>query len=196
MMNVRVAKEEDAEELLAIYAHYVKNTAITFEYEVPTVEEFRSRIRGTLVNYPYLVAEEDGQIIGYVYAGRFRPRAAFQWAAETSVYIDEKHHGKGLGRLFYEKLEEILQRQHVTNVYAVVAVPMEKEDEYLNRNSELFHEAMGYETVGRYHGCGNKFGRWYSLVVMEQLLTAHECPPKRFIPFSALEEQITKEIGE
>lgn len=190
MMNVRVAREEDAEALLAIYAHYVKNTAITFEYEVPTVEEFRSRIRGTLANYPYLVAEEDGQIVGYVYAGRFRPRAAFQWAAETSVYIDEKHQWKGLGKRFYEKLEEILQRQNVTNVYAVVAVPMDEADEYLNRNSELFHEAMGYETVGRYHGCGNKFGRWYSLVVMEKCILEKTCPPKPFLPFCELRDKI------
>ena len=182
-MNIRVAREEDAQALLKIYEYYIRNTAITFEYEVPSVEEFQERIRGTLKNYPYLVAEENGQIVGYVYAGRFRPRAAFQWAAETSVYIDEKHHGKGLGKLFYEKLEEILRRQNVTNVYAVVAVPMEGDDEYLNRNSELFHEAMGYETVGRYHGCGNKFGRWYSLVVMEKSISDKVSPPKPFVPF-------------
>lgn len=187
MINIRVANKEDAQALLSIYAYYIKNTAITFEYEVPTVEEFRERICGTLKNYPYLVAEEDGQIAGYVYAGRFRPRAAFQWAAETSVYIDEKYHGKGLGRLFYEKLEDLLRRQNVTNVYAVVAVPMDKEDEYLNRNSELFHEAMGYETVGRYHGCGSKFGRWYSLAVMEKSLLERTCPPAPFIPFSELQ---------
>ena len=82
-MNIRVAREEDAQALLKIYEYYIRNTAITFEYEVPSVEEFQERIRGTLKNYPYLVAEENGQIVGYVYAGRFRPRAAFQWAAES-----------------------------------------------------------------------------------------------------------------
>ena len=194
MIKLRIAREEDAEAILSIYAYYVKNTAVSFEYEVPSLEEFRGRIRNTLPQYPYLVAEEDGRIVGYVYAGRFHPRAAFQWAAEASIYIDEAHHGKGLGRLFYEKLEDILRRQNVTNVYAVVAVPMEEEDEYLNRNSERFHEAIGYQIVGRYHGCGNKFGRWYDLIDMEKFLTAHECPPKQFIPFSELREQVAREL--
>ena len=184
MIRIRIANEKDAKALLKIYAYYVKNTAITFEYDVPSEEEFQGRIRGTLPNYPYLVAEEDGRIVGYAYAGRYHPRAAFQWAAEVSIYIDREHHGRGLGRLFYEKIEDILRRQNVTNVYAVVATPMEEEDEYLTRNSEHFHEAMGYKTVGRCHGCGNKFGRWYDLLDMEKFLAPHECPPKRFIPFS------------
>lgn len=187
MINIRIAKAEDAEMLLGIYAYYIKNTAITFEYEVPTVEEFRERIRNILQQYPYLVAEEDGKLIGYVYASRFRPRAAFRWAAETSVYIDTTHHGKGLGKLLYEKLEEILKRQNVTNLYAVVAVPEEEEDPFLNRNSEYFHQAMGYKTVGRYHGCGSKFGKWYDLAVMEKNLTERAYPPKPFVLFSEIE---------
>ena len=170
MIRIRIATEEDAQALLNIYAYYVKNTAITFEYEVPSEEEFRGRIRGTLSNYPYLVAEEDDRIIGYIYAGRFRPRAAFQWAAEASVYIDKEHHGKGLGRKLYEKMEDILLRQNVTNVYAVVAVPMDQEDEYLTRNSELFHQHMGYTKVGEFHKCGYKFDRWYNMIWMEKII--------------------------
>ena len=104
----------------------------------------------------------DGEIAGYVYAGRFRTRAAYDWSVETSIYLDTKYQRLGLGRTLYERLEEILRKQNVTNLYAALADPTE-EDEYLTRNSERFHEAMGYKTVARYKNCGSKFGRWYNL---------------------------------
>ena len=185
-ITIRTASVKDAPELLEIYAYYVENTAITFEFEVPTVEEFEQRIKSTLQNYPYLVAEVDGKIAGYIYAGRFRARAAYNWSASTSVYISREYHRLGIGRLLYEKLEEILRRQNITNVYAGVADPVE-EDEYLTRNSERFHEAMGYKTVARYQGCGSKFGRWYNLIEMEKIIGERTCPPKEFIPYRKLE---------
>ena len=85
--HLRIAKPEDAEEILKVYAPYVEKTAITFEYEVPSVEEFRGRIENTLQHYPYLVAEDETGILGYAYAGRFQTRAAYDWAVETSIYI-------------------------------------------------------------------------------------------------------------
>lgn len=97
-IEIRIACEEDAENLLEIYAYYVKNTAITFEHEVPTLEEFTGRIRETLKNYPYLVALIDGRIVGYIYAGRFRTRASYAWSASTSVYVDKRYHGLGIGK--------------------------------------------------------------------------------------------------
>ena len=123
--HVRIAGGEDAEKLLAIYAPYVENTAITFEYEVPSIEEFRERIEHTLSRYPYLVAERGGEIMGYVYASAFKTRAAYAWAVETSIYIrtDAKH--LGLGKLLYTALEGALKLQNITNVTACI-VWMEK----------------------------------------------------------------------
>ena len=154
MIKVRVAKAEDASRLLEIYAYYVENTAISFEYEVPSLAEFTERIRNTLVTYPYLVAEEDGRIVGYIYASRFAQRAAYDWAAGTSVYIDRDCRRKGIGKLLYEKFEAILKLQNITNLYAGAADPMEDGDPYLTRSSEHFHEAIGYRTVARHHACG------------------------------------------
>ena len=185
----RVAKEEDAGDLLKIYAYYVKNTAITFEYEVPTLEEFACRIKETLDSYPYLVALVDGKIVGYIYAGRFRTRASYAWSASTSIYIDNQYHGMGIGKILYAELEKILVKQNVVNVYAGVADPVE-EDEYLTHNSEHFHEAIGYNVVARYNKCGSKFGRWYNLIEMEKIIGTYNCPPKEFIPFSKLSVKV------
>lgn len=185
-ITVRLAEPADAETLLAIYAYYVKNTAVSFEYEVPSVREFSERIRGTLVNYPYLVAEREGKAVGYIYAGRFSGRAAYDWSAETSVYIAKDSHRLGIGRLLYEKLEPILAAQHVTNVYAGVADPADENDAYLTRTSERFHAAIGYKTIARFTSCGNKFGQWYNLLYMEKVIAGHPCPPEAFIPFSQL----------
>lgn len=188
-IEIRVAREEDAKELLNIYAYYVTNTAIIFEHEVPTVEEFTSRIRETLKQYPYLVALVDGKIAGYIYAGRFRTRASYAWSASTSVYIDKQYRRIGIGRMLYEKLESILRTQNVINVYAGIASPVE-EDEYLTRSSECFHKSIGYKMVARYHECGSKFGKWYNLIEMEKIIGERTCPPKEFIPF----EKITGEF--
>lgn len=184
---VRVAREEDAEELLNVYAYYVKNTAITFEHEVPTLEEFTCRIKETLNNYPYLVALVDGKVAGYIYAGRFRTRASYAWSASTSIYIDKQYHRLGIGKMLYAELENILVKQNVVNVYAGVADPIE-EDKYLTRNSEYFHEAIGYQVVARYHECGSKFGRWYNLIEMEKIIGQRTYPPKEFIPFKKLQK--------
>ena len=182
---IRTAREEDAEDLLKIYAYYVKNTAITFEYEVPTLEEFTCRIKETLKEYPYLVAFVDGKIAGYIYASKFRTRAAYAWSASTSIYIDDTYHGMGIGKRLYAELERILVQQNVVNVYAAIADPVE-EDEYLTRNSERFHKAVGYKIVARYRECGSKFGRWYNLIEMEKIIGERTSPPKEFIPFDEL----------
>lgn len=184
-IQIRLARKEDAQELLNIYAYYVEHTAITFEHEVPTLEEFTCRVKETLINYPYLVAEVDGKIAGYIYAGRFRTRASYAWSASTSIYIQKQYHRMGLGKLLYEKLENILMNQNVMNVYAGVAEPV-VEDEYLTDKSRIFHEAVGYKIVARYQECGSKFGRWYNLIEMEKIIGERTCPPKAFIPFGKL----------
>ena len=114
-IHIRIAEPEDAEVLLAVYAPYVEETAITFEYSVPSVGEFQERIRNTLQQYPYLVAEDENGILGYAYAGRFQSRAAYDWAVETSIYIRKDQKGRGLGRRLYHALEEGLKEQGLTD---------------------------------------------------------------------------------
>lgn len=170
---IRPATTEDAEPLLNIYSYYVQNTAISFEYEVPTLEEFRGRITHTLENYPYLVAEQNGKIIGYAYGSQFHERAAFSWCAEVSIYIDVNARKGGVGRMLYEALEQELKEQGILNLYACIAYT-DVEDEYLNNNSAQFHAHLGYEQIARFHKCGYKFNRWYDIIWMEKFIGEHK----------------------
>ncbi len=183
-ITIRVAEPEDAAELLKIYAPYVKNTAISFEYEVPSVEEFARRIQGTLQRYPYLVAMLDGETAGYAYASAFHARAAYRWCAEASIYVKEELRGYGIGRQLYTALEERLREMGILNLNACVAHPV-KEDEYLTQASERFHERMGFSKVAEFHKCGYKFERWYDMVWMEKMLGEHEELPMPVKCFSA-----------
>ncbi len=170
---IRIAREEDAESLLRIYAWYVENTAITFEYAVPSLEEFRSRIRHTLERYPYLVEEnDDGEITGYVYASAFKERAAYDWAVETSIYVARDARRSGSGRRLYAALEKALLLQGICNAEACIAAPR-GEDPFLTSDSIRFHEHLGYRMVGQFEKCAYKFGRWYDMVWMERLIGQH-----------------------
>ena len=170
---VRVACEDDAPALAAIYAPYVRDTAITFEYEPPTAEEFAARMRKTLAFYPYLVAELGGEPVGYAYASPFKDRPAYDWAVETSIYVARGHEHEGIGRVLHEALEACLRAQGVCNMYACIAVPDGPDDETLTRNSEQFHAHLGYRLVGEFHRCGYKASRWYNMVWMEHVIGAH-----------------------
>lgn len=185
-MEIRIADAGDAERIREIYAPYVTDTAITFEYDVPDVQEFERRIDNTLKRYPYLVALEQGTIIGYAYAGPFRPRAAYQHSVEASVYVEHSHAGKGVGRLLYGELEKILQRQNVTVVYACITATEREQDEHLTNGSILFHEHVGYTLVGRFFHCGYKFDKWYSMVWMEKRIGEQPEHPEEFLPFPDL----------
>ena len=156
--NVRIS---DAQNLLEIYAHYVKNTAITFEYDVPSVSEFESRIKRITAKYPYLVAEKDGRIVGFAYAGIFKDRAAYDRSVEVTIYLDASAQGQGIGRALYQQL------------YACIGIPSDKADEYLDFNSMQFHEHLGYTLAGTFRKCGCKFGRWYDMVWLEKIIGEH-----------------------
>ena len=171
-VTIRSANPDDAGFLLDIYAYYVANTAVSFEYDVPSPEEFRNRIENTLKKYPYLVLEENGVIRGYAYAGPFKGRAAYVYSCEVSIYLKREARGCGYGRMLYEALEEKLKAQGILNMYAVVSSPV-VEDEYLTRNSELFHEHLGFSKAGEFHKCGYKFNRWYNSVWMEKIIGEH-----------------------
>ncbi len=171
-MIIRSATTNDANRLLEIYAYYVRNTAISFEYDVPSLEEFGNRITGTLKRYPYLVLEEDGVIQGYAHARTFVGRAAYGHSCETTIYLDHSSKGRGYGRALYEALEQALKSMGILNLYACVGDPVE-EDEYLTRNSEQFHRRLGFSKVGTFHKCGYKFGRWYNMIWMEKIIGEH-----------------------
>lgn len=171
-MVIRKVRLQDAEALLAIYAPYVEQTAITFEYDVPTVDEFRRRIEEVSKRYPWLVAVDGTRIVGYAYASAFQKRAAYQWAVETSIYVDRNERGRGIGRRLHEALEEALKQQGILNMNACIAYT-EQEDEYLTLDSVRFHERLGYSRVARFHKCGKKFGRWYDMIWMEKLIGEH-----------------------
>jgi len=172
-ITIRTANISDASAILDIYGYYVANTAISMEYDVPDFEDFQQRIKTTLENYPYLVAEQDGRIIGYAYAGKFHPRAAFYRSAEVSIYIHKEAVKCGLGRRLYEEIETKLTKQGILNVYASIAYT-DVEDEYLTNNSTQFHEHMGYKKVAQFNNCCTKFGRWYHLIWMEKFLGEHK----------------------
>jgi len=157
----------DAAELLSIYAPYVENTAVSFEYEVPTLEEFKERIRNISSKYPYLKVVENGQILGYAYANSFKMRKAYDWSVETTIYLRQDCRRRGIGRALYEQLEQSLKNMGILNMNACIASPKE-EDEYLTNDSPRFHEAMGFELVGRFHNSGHKFNRWYDMAWMEK----------------------------
>ncbi len=185
-IEIRIANPRNADKLLAIYAPYVEKTAITFEYEVPSVEEFAKRIEQTLMRYPYLVAEADQEILGYAYAGMFHVRPAYDWSVETSVYVDMNYRGREIGRKLYDSLEKELLRQGITNMNACIAYP-EKSDEYLTDDSVRFHEKMGFQMVGQFHQCAYKFGRWYHMVWMEKLIGVHGKEQAKVKPYREIE---------
>ena len=179
-ITIRMANPAYAQALLNIYAPYVINTAITFEYDVPSVEEFASRIAHSLEKYPYLIAEEGGNILGYAYASPFHDRPAYDWAVETSIYVDQNIKHRGIGRKLHDALESTLREQGILNMNACIAYPPE-EDEHLDKNSVEFHAHMGYRLVGEFYKCGYKFNRWYNMVWMEKLIGEHlsdQKPPK------------------
>ena len=172
-LQIRTATAEDAPALAAIYAPYVRDTAITFEYEPPTAEEFAVRMRKTLTFYPYLVAVLDGEPVGYAYASPFKDRPAYDWAVETSIYVTREHEHEGIGRKLHDALANCLRAQGICNMYACIALPDGPDDETLTRNSEQFHAHLGYRLVGEFYRCGYKTGRWYNMVWMEYMIGEH-----------------------
>jgi len=194
-ITIRMASKADAEEILEIYAPYVKETAISFEYDVPSVEEFRERISNILKKYPYIVAVENNKIIGYAYASSFKDRAAYGWAVETAVYVRQGYRGKGAGKKLYLALEEILKMQNILNLNACIAYTPTT-DENLTNASKHFHESLGYKEVAHFTRCGYKFGKWYDIIWMEKIIGEHPAIPKKVIPISELQKDLIPVISE
>ena len=180
-ISIRFAKPEDAKELLKIYAYYVTDTAISFETEVPSEEEFKLRIEEVLKSYPYIVACKDDEILGYAYLHSFVGRKAYELSAETTIYLNPDKKKMGIGKKLYSVLEDIAKAQNITNLYSCIGY-VDKEDEYLNNNSVQFHEHIGFRMVGKFENCGHKFGRWYHMVWMEKIIGEHG-EIRKFIKF-------------
>lgn len=181
-MQIVPVQAEDANELIKIYSPYVTETAITFEYKVPSLEEFTARIMNISSKYPYLKAvNNEGNVLGYCYAGAFKARAAYDWSVETTVYVDRDYRKQGIGKELYTELERRLKNIGITNMNACIAMP-EKEDEYLTFDSMHFHEKMGFSVAGTFHKSGFKFNRWYNMIWMEKLIGEHleNQPPVKF----------------
>lgn len=171
-MNIRLAHKNDAAALLAIYNSYVENTAITFECKVPSVAEFVNRIERTLERYPYLVAEEEGVILGYAHASTYYGREAYNWAVELSVYVTDENRGRGIGKQLYDKLEEILEQQGFVHFLACIALP--------NDASISFHKKRGYQQVAHFPKIGYKFDCWHDTVWLQKSLDKPARPIKLF----------------
>lgn len=165
---IRLATAQDVPQILAIYAPYVENTTVSFEYEAPAPDVFLQRFRSITADFPWLVWEEAGQILGYAYAARPFERPAYSWCAEPSIYLRPDARGRGIGAKLYAALEEILKRQGYCRLYAIITAE--------NRSSLRFHEKMGYRSVGQLNNCGWKLGRWCSIIWMEKSLNFTEKP--------------------
>lgn len=181
-MRIEAVSIEDAEELLEIYAPYVEKTAISFEYDIPSVDEFRNRIDDISAKYPYIKAvDEDGSIMGYAYANTFKGRAAYDWCVETTVYVRKNLRRRGVGKKLYQTLEKLLRAIGILNMNACIAVTS-KDDTHLTKDSIYFHEKMGFTEVGTFHHVGYKYDTWYDMVWMEKIIAKHEKmqPPVSF----------------
>lgn len=187
-VTIRLATCQDAEACLAIYRPYITETAITSECSVPTVDEFAARIQKTLARYPWLVAERDGRIVGYAYASHFRTREAYDWSVELSIYVDLYERRGGVGGRLYARLEEILERMGIVNLYAWVAFPV-VEDKYCTYDSYNFHAHLGYELNCVLKNSAYKFGRWFGLALMHKVVAHHAEFPERPVYLPDLEPE-------
>lgn len=190
---IRMATVADAPALREIYLPYVRTTAVTFELTDPSLEEFSERVRTTLERYPYIVAVDEGEIVGFAYAKAFRPRAAYLHSIETSIYMRMDYRGKGVGRRLYETLAKLLMLQNVYNMEACIA-HCEPADEYVPATSRLFHERLGFRLVGKFTKCAHKFGRWYDMIWMEKILGDHIANPDPFMPLPQVDQEMINEV--
>ena len=161
---LRIATTDDIPAILAIYAPYIETSTATFEYDVPCLRSFTQRFLDITAQYPWLVWEENGEILGYAYASAPYSRAAFSWCAEPSIYLKPEAKGRGIGKRLYAALEAILKDQGYQVLYALIT------DE--NLDSIRFHEKLGYKKSVHFPDCGFKFNRWLGLVWMEKRLVS------------------------
>lgn len=181
----RLATPADAAALAAIYAPYVRDTAITFETEEPDSGEFAQRIARIAPAYPWLLAELGGEAVGYAYASEYRTRRAYRWSVEVTVYLADAARRRGIGRGLYARLFELLRAQGYVNAYGVVTLP--------NAASVGLHEAMGFAPIGVHRHTGYKHGAWHDVGWWQLALREPPTPPDEPLPFARLDEAIVRQ---
>lgn len=179
MLTIRLAAPADSDAMLAVYAPYVENTVVTFEYDVPTAADFRRRVEATLPRFPWLLVQDgEGAVWGYAYASPYHPRAAYQWDAEGSIYLRPEAQGTGLAAPLYRCLIGLLERQGIRNFYGCITHP--------NPASEAFHRRLGFIDLAVYPRSGYKMGRWLDVLWNYLPMGETENPPDPFRPFREL----------
>jgi len=176
-MHSRLATPADAPRLAEIYAPYVTDTAITFATTPLTAADFRHKMEGP---YPFLVCEENGEVIGYAYAATFREKEAYRWDVELTIYVDGAYHGHGAGKLLMARLLALLKAQGYLNAYSCVTLPNEK--------SIGLHKALGFALIGRFDHSGYKLGQWRSVTWLHLPLGDFDGEPAEPTPLHALPE--------
>ena len=175
---IRTARDDDAAAIHAIYAPSISDGVATFETELPGVDTMRERLRTRLKHYPWLVWEEGGEVLAYAYAGRFRERAAYDWIAETSIYVRPDAHRRGIARKLYGVLLDVMRLQGITQAVGVITLP--------GTASVAMHEAMGFTSAGVWRQCGYKLGQWWDVGVWQKELQPATNPPPAVTPFPRL----------
>jgi phosphinothricin acetyltransferase len=175
---IRTARDEDAAAIHAIYAPSITDGVATFETELPGVDVMRERIRARLQHYPWLVWEDAGELLAYAYAGRFRERAAYDWIAETSIYVRADAHRRGIARELYGVLLDVMRLQGINQAVGVITLP--------GSASVAMHETMGFAAAGVWRQCGYKLGQWWDVGVWQKQLQTPAATPLPITPFPQL----------
>ena len=184
--KIRTVQLSDAEAILKVYAPFITDTCISFEYVVPSVEEFAQRIASISAEYPYIVLEEDGEIVGYAYSHRYLERVAYSWDVEVTIYLAPKVQGKGLGVILYDALEKLMALQNIKNLYSCITGD--------NVHSIEMHRSMGYELIGTFPKAGFKHDSWLDVVWMAKAIGEKENAPLPFVPFAEVEANSVHEV--
>ena len=186
--KIRTVHLSDAEAILKVYAPFITDTCISFEYVVPYVEEFAQRIASISAEYPYIVLEEDGEIVGYAYSHRYLERVAYSWDVEVTIYLAPKVQGKGLGVILYDALEKLMALQNIKNLYSCITGD--------NVHSIEMHRSMGYELIGTFPKAGFKHDRWLDVVWMAKTIGEKENAPLPFVPFAEVNARDVEKVLE
>lgn len=181
---IRMATKDDIPAILEIYTPYILNTAYTFEYTVPTLAAFTARFEAITAQFPWLVWEENGKVLGYAYGSAPFERAAYQWCGEVSIYLAPEIQGRGIGRKLYTVLEEIMWQQGYRVIFSLITSE--------NEASIRFHERMGYTFSFECKNCGLKFGRWLGVIWMEKRKDSVEIPSAPPLPWRSIVENDRK----
>ena len=170
-VKIRLANENDYASILKIYEPYITETTITFDYKVPSMSDFGSKLDNIKKTFPLLVCEIEGLVAGYAYMSRFREREAYDWSIESSIYIKPSYHGKNIGKALYFSLVELSKMLGYCNIYGVVTMP--------NIKSEKLHESFGFKTIGVTHNVGYKLGKWLNVKWYELNIKEYSNQPEK-----------------